>query len=289
MKQEKTVWTIASLLNWTRQYFADKGVDNPRLDAEVLLSHILQCDRLYLYVHFDQPLQEAELAAFRDCVKKRAQRVPVAYITGHKEFMGLDFRVTPAVLIPRPDTEILVEAVGQRLAEQPAPRLLDLGTGSGAICISLLCQRPEATAVTVDVSAAALDVAAGNAAALGVADRLELRCGDLWAPVKAEKYTAIVSNPPYITAAEMKELTPEVLQEPHLALTDHGDGLAFYRRIVRQAAAHLEPGGFLALEVGQGQAAAVAALADADSGLACTAIVPDYAGIERVVICTLRA
>jgi release factor glutamine methyltransferase len=281
-------WTIGTILTWTKQYFGDKGVDNPRLDAEVLLSHILGKDRLYLYVNFDQPLQPDELAAYREAVKKRAQRVPVAYITGTKEFMGLRFSVSPAVLIPRPDTEILVEAALTRLADAANPYILDIGTGSGAIIISLLHKLPSARGVAVEISAQALAVAAKNAAGLGVAERLALRQGDLFAGAAGEFFDAIVSNPPYIPDQEVAKLAPEVRCEPSSALAGGADGLDFYRRIVANAARFLKPGGFVALEVGAGQAAAVAALADQQSGLKPAAVVNDYSGIERVVVLERR-
>jgi release factor glutamine methyltransferase len=281
-------WAIGTILTWTKQYFGDKGVDNPRLDAEVLLSHILGKDRLYLYVNFDQPLQPDELAAYREAVKKRAQRVPVAYITGTKEFMGLRFSVSPAVLIPRPDTEILVEAALTRLADAANPYILDIGTGSGAIIISLLHKLPSARGVAVEISAQALAVAAKNAAGLGVAERLALRQGDLFAGAAGEFFDAIVSNPPYIPDQEVAKLAPEVRCEPSSALAGGADGLDFYRRIVANAARFLKPGGFVALEVGAGQAAAVAALADQQSGLKPAAVVNDYSGIERVVVLERR-
>ena len=281
-------WTIGAILTWTRQYFGEKGVDNPRLDAEVLLSHILGKERIYLYVNFDQPLEPAELATFREAVKKRAMRVPVAYITGNREFMGLKFTVTPAVLIPRPDTEILVEAAAARLKNMARPVILDIGTGSGAIIISLLHLVPEAQGIAVDVSADALAVAKENAQRLGVSDRLEFRQGDLLAPVANQRFDAIMSNPPYISEAEMGGLAPELSHEPHLALAGGPDGLVFYRRIVAGAGEHLSAGGFVALEVGAQQARQVAELAGPDSGLQMSEIVKDYGGIERVVVLERR-
>lgn len=286
MKSNKEVWRIDTILNWTRQYFGEKGVENPRLDAEVLLSHILGRDRLYLYVHFDQPLEGGELAAFRAAVKKRAMRLPVAYITGVKEFMGLDFKVTPAVLIPRPDTEILVETALKRLATFDSPKLLDIGTGSGAICISMLVNLPSAKAVTVDISPEAILVAKENGEKHGVAKRLTFCQGDLFHPVVGQVFTAILSNPPYIPEVDMTTLTPEVRQEPDLALVGGKDGLDFYRRIIHEGANYLAPGGFIAMEVGIGQAQEVAKLAGESGFFAVSEIVKDYGGIERVVVLT---
>ncbi len=282
------LWTIGSILTWTKQYFADKGVASPRLDAEVLLSHVLGKDRMYLYVNFDQPLEAGELAVFREAVKKRAMRVPVAYITGRREFFGLPFAVTPAVLIPRPDTEVLVETALRRLQEADSPLVLDIGTGSGAIIVSLLRKLPTARGMATDISAEALAVAADNAANLGVADRLELCRGDLLTPVAGLAFDAIVSNPPYISARDMAALEPELGYEPRGALAGGADGLDFYRRLAGGAAAHLKPGGFLAVEVGAGQARQVAALATEATGLAAAEIVKDYAGVERVVVLERR-
>ncbi|MDR7866138.1 MAG: peptide chain release factor N(5)-glutamine methyltransferase [Sporomusaceae bacterium] len=282
------MWTIGSILTWTKQYFADKGVASPRLDAEVLLSHVLGKDRMYLYVNFEQPLEPAELAAFREAVKKRAMRVPVAYITGRREFFGLPFTVTPAVLIPRPDTEVLVEATLSRLQDMDSPLVLDVGTGSGAIIVSLLCKLTAASGVATDISAEALEVAAGNAAKMGVADRLELCRGDLLTPAAGRAFDAIVSNPPYISAKDMAALEPELGYEPRGALAGGADGLDFYRRLTAGSAALLRPGGFLAVEVGAGQARQVAALATGATGLAAAEIIKDYAGVERVVVLERR-
>lgn len=277
------IWTIGRILKWTEQFFKEKGIESPRLDAEVLLSHILGRERIYLYVHFDEPLEPAELARYRDAIKQRVQRVPVAYIIGEKEFMGLTFKVTADTLVPRPDTEILVQAAVERLrARGEAPRFADIGTGSGAICLSVLHFLPKAQADTVDISPAARAIAEENAAALEVADRVTFHTGDLLAPL-AGSYDAILSNPPYIPDDDIAALAPEVrLKEPHTALAGGKDGLDFYRRLTADAPALLKDGGFLALEVGIHQAAPVAALAV--PSFSRTEILKDYAGIERVVI-----
>lgn len=277
------IWTIGRILKWTEQFFKEKGIESPRLDAEVLLSHILGRERIYLYVHFDEPLEPAELARYRDAIKQRVQRVPVAYIIGEKEFMGLTFKVTEDTLVPRPDTEILVQAAVERLrARGEAPRFADIGTGSGAICLSVLHFLPKAQADTVDISPAARAIAEENAAALEVADRVTFHTGDLLAPL-AGSYDAILSNPPYIPDDDIAALAPEVrLKEPHTALAGGKDGLDFYRRLTADAPALLKDGGFLAVEVGIHQAAPVAALAV--PSFSRTEILKDYAGIERVVI-----
>ena len=209
MTDRKEVWTIGKILNWTKQYFEEKGVDSPRLDAEVLLSHILKCDRIHLYVNFDRPLVGEELSSFRQMVKARAQRMPVAYILGEKEFMGHSFRVTPDVLIPRPDTEILVEEAIRLLSQKDRARIVDIGTGSGAILLSVLKGTEGSTGVAVDLSPKALAVAKSNGERLGLAERADFRLGDLYAPVDG-LFDAILSNPPYIPVRDMEGLAPEV-------------------------------------------------------------------------------
>ncbi|MBQ5636536.1 MAG: peptide chain release factor N(5)-glutamine methyltransferase [Selenomonadales bacterium] len=282
MTDRKEVWTIGKILNWTKQYFEEKGVDSPRLDAEVLLSHILKCDRIHLYVNFDRPLVGEELSSFRQMVKARAQRMPVAYILGEKEFMGHSFRVTPDVLIPRPDTEILVEEAIRLLAEKEAPRIVDIGTGSGAILLSVLKGTEGSTGVAVDLSSAALAVAKSNGERLGLADRAEFRLGDLYAPVDG-LFDAILSNPPYIPVRDMDGLSPEVKQEPEMALVGGADGLDFYRRLIDDAPRYLKEGGIVLFEVGIGEAQDVAELGKR-RGFSAQRILPDYAGIDRVVV-----
>ena len=280
------LWTIGRILKWTEQYFKEKGIESPRLDAEVLLSHILGRERIYLYVHFDEPLEPAELARYREAIKQRVQRVPVAYIIGEKEFMGLTFKVTEDTLVPRPDTEILVQAAIERLrARGDAPRFADIGTGTGAICLSVLHFLPKAQADTVDISPAARAIAEENAAALEVADRVTFHTGDLLAPLAGQCYDAILSNPPYIPDGDIAALAPEVrLKEPHTALAGGKDGLDFYRRLANEAPAMLVPGGFTAFEVGIHQAGDVADLLKANPLIGRTEILPDYAGIDRVVV-----
>ncbi len=282
------IWTIGRILKWTEQYFKDKGIESPRLDAEVLLAHVLEKQRIYLYVHFDEPLQPGELAAYREMIKKRVLRVPVAQILGEKEFMGLTFKVTADTLVPRPDTEILVQAAVDRLramaGEEPL-RFADIGTGSGAICLSVLHYLAGTVADTVDISPAARAVAEENAASLGLADRITFHTGDLLQPLSGISFVAILSNPPYIPEADIVKLAPEVrLKEPHTALSGGQDGLDFYRRLANEAPAMLVPGGFTAFEVGIHQAGDVAALLKANPLIGRTEILPDYAGIDRVVV-----
>ncbi len=282
MDVDKDRWTIGRVLSWTKQYFADKGVEQARLDAEVLLSHVLGMDRLHLYVRFDQPLLPEELAAFRAMVLRRAAREPVAYILGCKEFMGLEFFVSPDVLVPRPDTELLVEACETRLQEMLEASILEIGPGSGAVVISLLKRQPQWQAAAVELSPQAAAIVRKNAKRHEVETRLQLYEGDLFAPVAGRQFDAVVSNPPYIPEVDLEGLQPEVHREPRMALAGGVDGLDFYRRLVQEGGGYVRPGGWLLLEVGIGQAKEVAQLG-MRSGWQVDAILPDYAGIERVV------
>ena len=286
----QSVWTIAQLLTWTTEFFRERGIENPRLDAEVLLGTVLGKDRMYLYVHFDEPLEPAELARYRAHVKERAGHVPLAYVLGRREFMGLDFRVTRDTLIPRPDTEILVQCAVDFLRARAAAggdelSIADIGTGTGAIALSVLHYTEGTRADAVDISPAAAEVARENAERLGLAERIEVHVGDLTAPLVGRSYDVILSNPPYIPTADIATLMPEVRSyEPHLALDGGTDGLNIYRRLMADAPALLKEGGAIAVEVGIDEAAAVAALAMAHSRIVRTEILKDLAGIERVVV-----
>jgi len=267
------------LVRWTADFFRQHGVAQPRLDAEVLLAHVVGGTRLDLYMAFDRPLEEAERARYRELVRRRAkERVPVAYLTGVREFWSLPFRVTPDVLIPRPETETLVRAA---LDEKPA-RVLELGVGSGCISAALARELPNAELVAVDVSPRALDVARENLAALALTDRVELLLADGLRDV-AGRFDLVVSNPPYVARAELAGLAPEVRHEPVLALDGGEDGLDVIRRICTEAPERLERPGVLALEVGAGQAAEVEALLRR-SGASSVQVANDLAGIPRVVL-----
>lgn len=282
------IWTIGKILAWTAEYFAKNGIESPRLDAEVLLSHVLQKERIYLYVHFDEPLNKDELAFYKECVKKRSQKIPIAYIIGKREFMGLDFMVTQATLIPRPDTEILVEeSIGRlRNFEGSNIRIADLGTGSGAICLSVLDNISNATAIAVDISADALEVARRNAEAIGVADRVEFVQGDMIEAISGmEPFDAIVSNPPYIKSGDIPTLAPDVrCYEPVSALDGGTDGMDFYRRLVSSGPKFLNGGGFLAVEMGIGQVDGIRAMAHCNPAWKSFDIIKDLAGIDRCAV-----
>ena len=284
------VWTIQRLLAWTTDFFRERGIESPRLDAEVLLSALLGRDRMYLYVHFDEPLEPEELARFRGYVKERAAHVPLAYVLGRREFMGLDFRVTRDTLIPRPDTEILVQCAVDFLyarleAGATACTIADIGTGTGAIALSTLHYTEGIRADAVDISPAAAAVARENAERLGLTERIDIHVGDLLAPLAGGRYDMILSNPPYIPTADIATLMPEVRSyEPHLALDGGADGLNIYRRLMADAPTLLKEGGAVAVEVGIDEAAAVAALAIEHPRIVRTETLKDLAGIERVVV-----
>ncbi len=283
MTEQKPVWTIIKILNWTKQYFGEKGVENPRLDAEVLLCAVLDYTRLQLYTHFDQPLEEKELKEYRGYVARRAKREPVAYILGKKGFLQYEFKVTRDTLIPRPETELLVEKL-VRLNKDKGPReILDIGCGSGAILVSLLVQLPEARGLGVDISPGAAAVTLENAEAIGVEERCAVLVSDLYANIPPdERFQIIVSNPPYIPKKDLPGLQAEVQQEPLGALDGGEDGLDFYRRILKDIWKFLDPQGLVAFEIGIGEGEAVAQLCR-DAGFDQVQVDLDYQGIDRMV------
>lgn len=284
MSADAKVWTVGDLLKWTDDYLAGKGIESPRLEAQVLLAHALGCERIQLYTRFDEVAAESVRAQFRDLVQRRIAGAPVAHLVGRKEFFTLTFAITPDVLIPRPATETLVVAALERLKLLPSPRVLDVGTGSGCIAVSVAARHKGAAVVAVDVSAAALHVARRNAEDNGVAERVEFRRGDLFAPVAGATFDAVLSNPPYIATGEIGDLAKDVRDyEPRLALDGGADGFRLIERVIAAAPAHLKPGGWLFVEVGIGQAdAAVQHLTQ--MGLSHDATLKDGDGIARVVV-----
>lgn len=253
-----TTWTTLAVLDWTTKRFTEAGISGARLEAQLLLAHVLHCTRTQLYTGFDKPLAEPELAGYRDLIKRRLAGEPVAYLLGEHEFWGMPFYVDPNVLVPRPDTETVVEVARSQRADRSAPcRVLDLCTGSGVIAISLAKELPAARVVATELSEPAVAIAKRNAERNGVADRVEVRLGDLWEPVAGDRFDLICSNPPYIATKVIDTLQAEVKREPRLALDGGPDGLAFYDRICAAARIHLEPGGALVVEHGFDQADAV--------------------------------
>ena len=273
--------TLAEVLRLSAAYLEERGSPTPRLDAELLIGHALGLQRIELYTNFDRPLHEPELAACRALLDRRGRREPVAYILGRWGFHGLDLMVDERVLVPRPETELLVERCLALLAERPEPTVLDVGTGSGAIALAIKAARPDAVVAAADVSADALAVAAANAAALGLA--VELVESDLLGGLSGRRFDLIASNPPYVTEAEIETLAPEVAQfEPRRALVAGPRGTEVLERLAADAPEALAPGGWLVVECGAGQAAAVRGLLES-AGAAETFVAPDLAGIDRVV------
>ena len=271
---------MLDVLRWTTARFERHGLASARLDAELLAAHAFGMSRIELYAHFDRPLAAAELATYRDLVSRRLAGEPVAYLLGHKEFWSLDLLVDPRVLIPRPDSETLVEEALDRLAGSGAGlRIADVGTGSGALALALAKERPEAQVFATDISPDALAVARANAERLRLA--VSFLQGDLNQPLGG-RFDLIVANLPYIPSADIDGLAADVLREPRLALDGGADGLALVRRLVAGAPDLLQPGGCLALEVGAGQASGVEELLR-EAGLGGVRSRRDLAGIERVV------
>ena len=248
--------TLAEVLRRSTGYLEQHGSPTPRLDAELLLAHGLGLSRIELYTQYQRPLEDGELAACRELVRRRGLREPVAYVIGSWGFRGLDLAVDSRVLVPRPETELLVDRCLELLDGVERPRVVDVGTGSGAIALSLKSERPDAEVVACDISQDALDVAAANAARLGL--DVELHISDLLAQVPGDGFRLVVSNPPYVSEREMADLEPEVAEhEPRLATVAGPDGFEIYRRLLPEAAERLVDGGSLALECGGGQAPAL--------------------------------
>jgi len=281
MSENADPWDLRRIVRWMQDDFTARGIASPRLDAELLAANALGIDRVRLYMDLDRPLVPAELESIRALVQRRRKREPIAYILGRREFWGLSFAVSPAVLVPRPETELLVEhSLNTLVADAPA-RVLDLCTGSGCVAISIAKERPLAQVMATDLSTAALEVARTNAAAHQV--NIDLRAGDLFDAVENEApFDIITANPPYLTETELRECMPDVREfEPRMALVANDEGFAIIKRIADGASRYLLPSGRIFMEVGQGQAPKAAALFSA-AGLTPT-IHRDLSGIERMV------
>jgi release factor glutamine methyltransferase len=293
VEEPKDIWTVGRLLTWTTEWLTSRGSDSPRLDAEVLLASVRGCPSIALYTAFDVPVNDDERARFRSVVKRRGEGEPVAYLVGNKEFFSLSFAVSPAVLVPRPETEGLVVRVLDLhpSAEPKGPRLriVDVGTGSGAIAVTLaatLAKRlQQAEFVATDISSAALSVARENAQRHGVADQIEfVECDLLDDPRVAGPWDVIVSNPPYIREDEFDALPRDVrLHEPRTALVAGPTGVEVIARLVAAAAQKLAPGGWLVMEVGPATASAAEAIVVAESELVLEPTLKDMAGLPRIV------
>jgi release factor glutamine methyltransferase len=277
-------WTVGRLLSWTATWLAERGSDTPRLDAEVLLAHVRGCQRILLYTAFEEVVAEDERARFRELVRRRGAGEPVAYLVGSREFFSLPLEVSPAVLVPRPETEGLVVRVLDLCRDAEAPRIIDVGTGSGAVAIAVAKQLPRARLTATDLSAAALEVARANAVRHGVGERIEFHVGDLLAdPAVAGPWDVIVSNPPYVKEAEVATLPRDVREhEPRGALVAGPRGVEVIERLAAQAAELLVPGGWLILEAGPGVAAEVEQILDRLPHLERAATQKDLAWLPRV-------
>jgi release factor glutamine methyltransferase len=253
-------WTVLELLQWTEKHFAGVGIETARLDAEVLLAHALGVPRLQLYVDFEKPIAEPERAGFRELVVRRArERVPVSQLLGSKEFWSLELDVTADVLSPRPETETLVEAALSRLPDREAAyRILDIGTGSGAIALALATERPAAHVTATDISPKALQIARANAEKLLLSERLRFLEGDLFGACAGEQFDLVVSNPPYVAERDREGLPPELAHEPEVALFGGVDGHAVLSRLVAGVSDALSPGGVFAVEAGHDQTERIA-------------------------------
>ena len=293
-------WTVLRLINWTKDYFARSGIDEPRLAAEVLLGHVLDCPRVALYTQFDQVVATEHLSAFRGLIRQAADGEPIAYLIGRKDFYSLAMKVTPNVLIPRPETELLVDAVldyAHSRSDEPLdlaqgrPLILwDVCTGSGCVAVAAAKQWATLTVLATDISEAALAVARENVERNDLGERVRIEQADLltWPqtpqPRPPEPFDIITSNPPYVTDAEMEQLPEPLKREPDSALRAGPDGLEFIARIIKDAPAHLKPNGLLAIEIGYKQAERVYDLLNEAGRYEDIRFSKDTAGIERVAL-----
>ncbi len=279
-------WTVLGTLQWTVNYFKRRNITHPRAVAEVLLAHVLDCQRIDLYLRYDQPLQSEELAQFKKLIQRRANREPEAYIVGHKEFWSLRFKVSPAVLIPRPETECVVETVLRLLGTNQQARILELGTGSGAISVALASEKKRWQCWASDVSHPVVELARCNARRLLGRDGIHFFVGS-WLDSTSSagvQFDAIIANPPYIASADIETLAPEIRQfEPRNALDGGPNGMHCLSEIFKNAADHLVADGHLILEMGHDQRPAMEALADEIDTYDEMIIHKDYSGFDRVV------
>ena len=285
-------WTIKELLNVTSDYLTKKKIDSPRLTAEILLAHQLNRTRIKLYLNFDLPLSDREVSGYRDLIRRRVDREPLQYITGRQEFWSMDFIVGPHVLVPRPESELLVEQVSMIFRGQPSPgtgrpHILDLGTGSGALAVSIARELEGATLWATDISEEALVFARLNAKNHGVADRIDFRLGDLWEPFMDEDLTfdGIVSNPPYVASEAFDTLPPEVRDhEPRVALDGGEGGLHYIEKIIRTGSDYLNPDGWLLLEMDSAQTEKALSLMDETGGYDVKRRIKDHSHRYRIVM-----
>lgn len=281
------VWTVQRIISWTADYLAKGGIEAARLEAELLCAHARQCQRIRLYTDYDIPLTDAERARMREYVQRRAAHEPLAYITGRREFYGRNFAVGAGVLIPRPETETLVDLALERIPGDRPSRVFEVGFGSGCIAVTLAVQKPKCTITASDVSDICCEYATRNAASLGVADRVQFLRGDGFKPVQGNptetKYDGVVSNPPYVRDDELAALPPDVADhEPRQSLLAGTDGLDVIRALIPDSVGFLKPGGWIGLECDPVQCAEVARLMT-DAGFRNPQIHRDHRDVDRIV------
>ena len=302
--EKEKKWTVSDVLKWTTQYFNNNNISESRLDAEVLLSYVLGLERLKLYLEFNRILEKEELSTYKSLIKKRLDFIPVAYLVGQKEFMGLGFFINKHVLIPRPETELLVETVINKIKEgfpysfeektekgelvkESIPQIIDLGVGCGNIAVSIAKYVKNCKIYAIDVSQKCLEVAFHNSKTYKIEDKITFLLGSLFYSLEGYnlkgKIDFIVSNPPYVKTTEFDSLPPEVRQEPYIALNGGKDGLDFYRQIISQSLIYLKEKGYLILEIGDGQKESIVDLMKKE-GFYSVEVVRDYSGIERIIL-----
>lgn len=284
MADRHDLWTIERLISWTTHFFEQKGIDTPRLDAELLLAHVMGKERIYLYTHYDEIVNADELARFKDLIRRRIAGVCTAALTGEKDFMGLTFHVNSQVLIPRPDTETWVEKIVQRFRTDELS-VADLGTGSGAVLISFLYYCRSCRGMGVDLSPEALRTAEENGRLLQVDDRIRWKLGDYLEPLGEELFDGILTNPPYIAGDTIPSLPEEVRHEPVMALDGGPDGLDFYRKLADQGWKSLKEGGFLAAEIGETQTQDILKLLKDSGRFGGFEVIQDLSGADRAIFC----
>jgi release factor glutamine methyltransferase len=281
-------WTVGRLLTWTADYLKRRGSESPRLDAEVMLAHVLQWPRVQLYTHFTDEVEESPRGRFRDLVRRRVEGAPVAYLVGRKEFYSLAFEVSPAVLIPRPESEFVVVEFLAVIKNVESPRAVDVGTGSGCLAVASAYRHPGAHFIAIDISEQALALARKNADQHGVADRIDFRLGDYLGPVANEgPFDAVISNPPYIPTGQIEHLEIGVRDyEPRTALDGGPSGLDMVARLIEESVPLLKPGGHLILEIGTDQEKPVRSLVEAQKVLRLAPTIHDHSQHPRVIRAT---
>jgi release factor glutamine methyltransferase len=289
-------WTIKSLLDITCGYLKEKGINSARLSAEILLAHQLETDRMRLYLDMDRPLKAREVAGYRELIKRRIRHEPVSYITGSKEFWSMDFIVGPEVLIPRPESELLIETalslyMGSRLPKRNPLHIMDMGTGSGALSVCLACEIQEAAIWGGDISAGALEIARENARMHGVEHRIQFLLGDLFQPFEGREasFDLLLSNPPYVGKDEFETLPSEVRDyEPRIALDGHEEGLFFIKKILIQGRHFISPGGWILMEMAPEQTEKALELIERMETYGQSQRIKDYSQQYRVVMAQKR-